>query len=354
MLCVFLFRLSYIHADLSLAGVWSRSSMKRLEANENWTLFDPADVRGLTDLVGDAFVAAYKRFERTGNAMASLPARMLWDIVSGALRESGTPFLMYSDNINGTPLPGISFTVSLMSSVVARNNQSHLGIIKSANLCTEIVQYSSTIETAVCTLGAVCLPQFVRDDNTIDYDDLHRVTKIIVRNLDKLLDNGAYPTTESAVSAFGTRSIRVGVLGLADLFAQIEIPFTSQEAQDINVNISETVYHAALECSCELAEAHGPYDAWIGSPASKGVLQLDMWNVVPSDRWDFAALRRRIAQYGLRHSMLTAQMPTASTAQLLGHSEGIEPYTRCALVRPNIQHLLILSLYVATSCSTVY
>ena len=269
LLCVFLFRLSYIHADLSLAGVWSRSSMKRLEANENWTLFDPADVRGLTDLVGDAFVAAYERFERTGNATASLPARMLWDIVSGALRESGTPFLMYSDNINGTPLPGISFTVSLMSSVVARNNQSHLGIIKSANLCTEIVQYSSTIETAVCTLGAVCLPQFVRDDNTIDYDDLHRVTKIIVRNLDKLLDNGAYPTTESAVSAFGTRSIGVGVLGLADLFAQIEIPFTSQEAQDINVNISETVYHAALECSCELTEAHGPYDAWIGSPASK-------------------------------------------------------------------------------------
>ena len=226
------------------------------------------------------------------------------------------------------PMSPLSVLISPKS---ARNNQSHLGVIKSANLCTEIVQYSSSIETSVCTLAALCLPQFIRDDNTIDYDEIHRVTKIVVRNLDKLIDNGVYPTPESAVSAFGTRAIGVGLPGLADVFAKLEIPFASRPARDINVNISVTIYHAALECSCELAEAHGPYDAWTGSPASKGILQLDMWNTVPSERWDFVSLRGRIAQHGLRNSMLTAQMPTASTAHLLGHSEGIEPYTRYVL-----------------------
>ena len=204
----------------------------------------------------------------------------------------------------------------------------HLGVIKASNLCTEIVQYSSTAETAVCTLAALCLPHYVRTDGTIDYDDLHRVTKIVVRILDKVVDRAHFPTSEAAVSAYSTRSIGIGTQGLADVFAGMELPFTSPQAQDVNIQVAETVYHASLESSCELAEVYGPHDMWDGSPAARGALQVDMWNAEPSDRYDFAALRDRIEQFGLRNSMLTAQMPTASTAQLLGHSEGIEPYTR--------------------------
>ncbi|KAI1786389.1 CBN-RNR-1 protein [Ganoderma leucocontextum] len=299
------YRLRHIFPALWIPNLF----MNRLEANETWSFFDPADVRPLTDLVGDAFVSAYEAYERDGLAIATVPARMLWDVVSGALRESGTPFLMYSDNIN------------------ARNNQMHLGVIKSSNLCTEIVQYSSSIETAVCTLAALCLPRYVRDDNTFDYDELHRVTKMVVRILNKLIDNGRFPTQEASVSAYGTRSLGVGVQGLADVFAIMELPFTSVQARAINIRIFETIYHAALETSCELAEESGPYDMWQGSPASNGHLQVDMWGADTTGRYDFDLLRRRIAQFGLRNSMLTAQMPTASTAQLLGNSEGIEPYT---------------------------
>ncbi|KAI1782644.1 briggsae CBR-RNR-1 protein [Ganoderma leucocontextum] len=287
------YRLRHIFPALWIPNLF----MNRLEANKNWSFFDPADVRPLTDLVGDAFVSAYESYERDGLAIATVPARMLWDIVSGALRES------------------------------ARNNHMHLGIVKSSNLCTEIVQYSSSIETAVCTLAALCLPRYVRDDTTFDYDELHRVTKIVVRILNKLIDDAHFPTQEAAVSAYGTRSIGVGVQGLADVFAIMELPFTSVQARAINIRIFETIYHAALETSCELAEESGPYAMWQGSPASNGLLQVDMWGAEPTNRYDFVGLRQKIAQFGLHNSMLTAQMPTASTAQLLGNSEGIEPYT---------------------------
>ena len=206
----------------------------------------------------------------------------------------------------------------------------HLGVVKASNLCTEIVQHSSTIESAVCTLGALCLPSFVREDGTFDFLQLHRIAKILVRNLDRLIENGHFPTADSAVSAYGTRSLGIGVQGLADVFAKMGYPYTSAEAQDLDVRIAETIYHGALESSCELAERFGPYDKWVGSPASQWVLQLDMWDAEPTDRYDFDLLRDRIVTNGLRNSMLTAQMPTATTAHLLGNSEGIEPYTRCA------------------------
>lgn len=228
----------------------------------------------------------------------------------------------------------------------------HLGIIKASNLCTEIVQHSSVTETAVCTLGALCLPSYVRADGTFNYLELHWVTKILVRNLDKLVDNGQFPTSDSAVSAYGTRAIGIGVQGLADVYAMMEKPYTSSDARDINIRIAETVYHAALESSCELAERFGPYDLWANSPASRRVLQLDMWDEEPTDRYDFDLLRDRIVRNGLRNSMLTAQMPTASTAHLLGNSEGIEPYTRC--VDCVLQCRPILTICAAMSCSTAY
>lgn len=248
----------------------------------------------------------------------------------------------------------LSAALTVFSAV--RNNHMHLGVIKSSNLCTEIIQYASSIETAVCTLSALCLPQYIRDDKMFDYNELHRVTKIIMRNLDKVIDNATFPTTESAVSAYGTRSISIGSQGLTDVFAIMELPFTSPEARAINVRISETIYHAALESSCELAELKGPYDMWQDSPACRGVLQVDMWDTETSDRYDFAVLRRRIVQHGLRNSMLTAQMPTAATAQLLGNSEGIEPYTRCGLQYQVLStctksnYLRIPVIYCSTVC----
>nr|VWO98948.1 N/A [Ganoderma boninense] len=311
----------------SIAAFWSRTShhrtssataflpiwhtdvsMRRLDANEMWTLLDPMQAPGLDGLYGDAFDCAYEAYEAQGLATSTLPARVLWDVIADGIRESGTPFLMYGDNVN------------------AKNNQMNLGPIGASNLCTEIVQYSSTVETAVCTLASICLPRYLRGDGTLDYAEIHRVTKLVVRYLDRLIDLNDYPTTESAVSAYRTRSLSVGVQGLADLLGYMEVPFTSLEGRAINSSIFETVYHAALESSCELAEQFGPHDSWQGSPAQQGVLQIDMWGAEPSDRYDFDSLRENIRRNGLRNSVLTAQMPTASTAQLFGNSEGTDPH----------------------------
>ena len=207
----------------------------------------------------------------------------------------------------------------------------HLGLIKASNLCTEIVQFSSTVETAVCTLASICLPRYLRADGTMDYTELHRVTKRLVRALDKLIDLADYPMSDCAVSAYRTRSIAIGTQGLADVFARLEFPFASARARALNRRIFETICHASLESSSELAETLGPYDAWVHSPAQQGVLQVDMWEADTSDHYDFDALRTQIVRTGLRNSVLTAQMPTASTAQLFGNSEGIDPYIRCAL-----------------------
>ena len=204
----------------------------------------------------------------------------------------------------------------------------HLGLIKASNLCTEIVQYSSTIDTAVCLLASICLPRFVRRDGTIDYPGIRRVAKFAVLSLDRLVELGTYPTSDAAVSAFCTRPIGIGVQGIADVFTELEKPFTSSVARAISRDVAETIYFGALEASCELAETLGPHDAWEGSPAHRGVLQIDMWDADVSGEYDFGALRERIRVHGLRNSVLTAQMPTASTAQLFGNSEGVDPSLR--------------------------
>lgn len=212
-----------------------------------------------------------------------------------------------------------------------KNNQSHLGIIRTSNLCTEIVQYSSTTETAVCTLGSIAVARFVRPDRTYDFESLQTTVRLAVLCLDRLIDKNTYPTEASKQSAHDTRSLGVGVQGLADAFMASRMPFDSTAAKDLNRAIFETIYYAAYDTSCELARLHGPYPVYPNSPASRGVLQHDMWpDVVLSGRHDFAALRKRIHTYGLRNSMLTAQMPTASTAKLLGNFDGAEPYTRQA------------------------
>lgn len=210
-----------------------------------------------------------------------------------------------------------------------RSNHSHLGTVKSSNLCTEIVQVSSQHRTATCILASVALPKFILPGNTgIDYPQLHDVVKAIVRNLDRLLDMSDYPHTSSQDSASDTRALGIGVQGLADVFALLELPFGSDDARRLNVRIFETIYHAALESSSELARQLVPYPSYAGSPASRGILQIDMWDSTPTGLHDFGSLRRHISEYGLRHSMLTAQMPTSSSSQILGHSEGVDPYIR--------------------------
>lgn len=209
-----------------------------------------------------------------------------------------------------------------------KNNQKHLGTIHATNLCTEIVQHISRDTTAVCTLSSIVLPSFVTEDEEFDFDALHRITKIVVRNTDRVIDINEYPTPQARRSAEDTRAMGVGVQGLADVFMMMHIPYDSDDAVRLNRKIFETIYHAALDESCDLARSNGAYPKWPGSPASNLQLQFDLWNVVPSTRYDWAALKARMATYGLRHSMLTAQMPTAATSQLIGVNDGTEPYTR--------------------------
>ena len=195
-------------------------------------------------------------------------------------------------------------------------------------MCTEIMQYSTPAQPAACVLASIALPRFVQADCSFDFDTLHDVTKLVVRNTDRLIDMSAYPSDAAAASAQNTRAIGIGVQGLADTFMAMGLPYSSDRARDLNVDIFETIYHAALETSCELAKAEGPYPAWPDSPAAAGELYFDMWPVALRRRFDFDSLRSRIAKFGLRNSLLTAQMPTASTARILGNSQGIEPYDR--------------------------
>ncbi|KAI0711641.1 alpha subunit of ribonucleoside diphosphate reductase [Earliella scabrosa] len=283
--------------------------MQRLRDNADWLLFDPVDVPDLVDAYGDRFSDLYEHYAQTVVPMATVPSAELWRSICEAQTETGGPFLMFQDNIN------------------RRNVQRHLGVVKSSNLCTEIVQVSSPSEPAVCTLASVALPRFIRCDGTYDFDMLHLVTKLAVRNTDILLDTAKFPVGAAATSVNRTRPIGIGVQGLADVFMILGIPYGSSAAKDINIDIFETVYHAALEASCELAKTKGPYPAWAGSLASEGILHSDMWPISLRNRYDFVELRNEIVKHGLRNSVLTAQMPTASTSHLLGNSEGVEPYS---------------------------
>ncbi|KAJ2740552.1 ribonucleotide-diphosphate reductase subunit rnr1 [Coemansia sp. BCRC 34301] len=284
--------------------------MRRVIDGGQWSLFCPHEAPGMQEAWGDDFDALYEKYERTpGLARQTIDAQKLWYAILDAQIETGNPFMLYKDACN------------------RKSNQQNLGTIKCSNLCTEIVEYSDPNEVAVCNLASIALPSFVASATEYDFQKLHDVTKVITRNLNRIIDINFYPVPETRTSNMRHRPIGVGVQGLADAFLQMRMPFDSAEARGLNRDIFETIYHAALEASCELAREHGPYESYAGSPASKGVLQPDMWGQATSDRWDWATLRSDIARWGLRNSLLVAPMPTASTSQILGFNECFEPYT---------------------------
>ena len=285
--------------------------MERVKAGGKWTLMCPDECPGLADVHSEEFATLYTRYEEEGRGRKSVLARELWFQILDAQMETGTPYLLYKDAAN------------------RKSNQQNLGTIKSSNLCTEIMEYSDKDETAVCNLASIALPMFVNTYyNNIDHKKLHEVTKIVTRNLNNVIDINYYPTEKTRRSNMRHRPIGLGVQGLADTFLMLGLPFCSDDAKRHNREIFETIYHAALEASCELAEEYGPYETFAGSPASKGQLQFDMWNVTPdSGRYDWSDLKSRIQANGLRNSLLLAPMPTASTSQILGYNECIEPIT---------------------------
>lgn len=307
------------------------NSMQRLREGGKWSLFDPADVPLLLTTHGEEFTAAYEFYERGNSSMDTTSAIDLWNVVCRAQQESGTPFVMYQDSINGKPIMSLYMCLSCSRlRTIAKNNHSHLGIIQSSNLCTEIVQFCSTDQTAVCTLASLSLPRFVLPDHAFDLQALHDTTELATLTTNAFVDHNDYPTDAARRSALDTRALGIGTQGLADTFMACNYPFDSTAARVLNREIFETIYHAAYQTSCALAEQDGPYPLYAGSPAARGILQHDMWQSAPlSGRNDFDSLRQRIAVYGLRNSMLTAQMPTASTAKLLGNFDSVEPYTRC-------------------------
>lgn len=296
--------------DLFYALWISDLFMKRVEKNENWTLFCPNEAPGLADVYGDEFEELYHQYEREGRGRETIRAQKLWYAILEAQTETGNPFMLYKDAAN------------------RKSNQKNLGTIRSSNLCTEIIEYSSPDEVAVCNLASMALPAFV-DVNRGEYDfkQLHEVTQVVVRNLNKIIDRNHYPVEEARRGNFRHRPIGVGVQGLADAFLALRLPFDSPEAKLLNKQIFETIYHAALTASCSLAKKLGPYSSYEGSPVSQGILQYDMWNVTPTDLWDWAALKEDIAAHGVYNSLLVAPMPTASTSQILGNNECFEPYT---------------------------
>ena len=329
--------------DLFYALWVSDLFMERVKSNAKWSLFCPNECVGLDNACGDSFKALYEKYEVDGKARKIVNARDLWFKILDSQMETGTPYILYKDAAN------------------KKSNQQNLGTIKSSNLCTEIIEYSDATETAVCNLASIALPSFVNESTKqFDYDKLHEVTKVVTNNLNRVIDINFYPTEKTIKSNLSHRPIGIGVQGLADTFILMDIPFCSDEATTVNKMIFETIYHASLEKSNEIAIARnkminellsedpiskhmnqydyklldspnknllGTYSSFDGSPTSKGILQFDMWNVVPSDRYDWDALKQSIIKNGLRNSLLVAPMPTASTSQILGFNECFEPFT---------------------------
>lgn len=283
--------------------------MRRVENNQDWSLMCPHDCPGLDDVWGEEFEALYERYEKEGRARKVVKAQQLWYAVIESQTETGTPYMLYKDACN------------------RKSNQQNLGTIKCSNLCTEIVEYSSVNEVAVCNLASLALNMYVTADRSYDFNKLADVTRVAVKNLNKIIEVNYYPVPEAEYSNKKHRPIGIGVQGLADAFIMMRYPFESEEAQTLNIQIFETIYYAALDASCDLAKELGPYESYQGCPVSKGILQYDMWNVTPTDLWNWKDLKEKIAKYGVRNSLLIAPMPTASTAQILGNNESIEPYT---------------------------
>jgi ribonucleoside-diphosphate reductase alpha subunit len=308
--------------------------MQRVKDNGDWTLMCPDECPGLSDVYGEEFEDLYTSYEKSGKGRRTVKARELWFRVLDAQMETGTPYLLYKDAVN------------------KKCNQKNLGTIKSSNLCCEITEYSDEDETAVCNLASIALPAFIKDapdgssEKVFDYELLHSVARTVTYNLNRIIDVNFYPTDKTRRSNKRHRPIGIGVQGLADVFMMMNTTFTSDKARIINKNIFETIYHAALEESCNIAKTEGTYESFDGSPASYGILQFDMWNVNPSEneqRYDWNEMKEDIKMHGLRNSLLVAPMPTASTSQILGYNECIEPITSNIYNRRTIAGEFILA-----------
>jgi ribonucleoside-diphosphate reductase alpha chain len=282
--------------------------MKRVEENGDWSLFCPNEAPGMSECWGEDFEKLYTQYEAAGKARKKIKAQELWFAILESQIETGTPYLLYKDAVN------------------RKSNQQNLGTIKSSNLCTEIMEYTSKDEVAVCNLASLALPRFVNGES-FDFEKLYEVTYQATKNLNCIIDNNYYPIEEARNSNMRHRPIGLGVQGLADVFILLRLPFESDLAKMLNKNIFETIYFAAMTASKDLAKEQGAYQTFKGSPLSKGVFQFDMWGVEPSDRHDWNTLRKEVIQFGVRNSLLVAPMPTASTSQILGNNECFEPYT---------------------------
>ena len=300
--------------DLFYALWISDLFMKRVEDNGNWSLFCPNEAPGLAECFGQEFEKLYERYEAEGRARKTIKAQELWFAILEAQIETGTPYMLYKDAANG------------------KSNQQNLGTIKSSNLCTEILEYTSADEVAVCNLASLALPRFV-NEGKFDFEKLYEVTYQVTRNLNRIIDNNYYPIEEAKRSNLRHRPIGLGVQGLADVFILLRLPFESDLAKMLNQNIFETIYFAGMTASKDMAKEQGAYETFAGSPLSKGLFQFDLWNVKPSSRHDWDTLRTEVIQHGVRNSLLVAPMPTASTSQILGNNECFEPYTSNIYVR---------------------
>lgn len=285
--------------------------MKRVQEDSQWTLMCPNECPGLPDTHSEEFEKLYTKYEKEGKGRKTIKARELWEKITESQIETGTPYMLYKDAAN------------------RKSNQQNLGTIRSSNLCTEIIEYTSPDEVAVCNLASIALPMFVKD-GAFDHKELFRITKRVTKNLNKVIDRNYYPVVEAQNSNFRHRPIGLGVQGLADTFIKLRLPFTCDEAKKLNQDIFETIYFAAVTASMEEAKEDGPYETYKGSPISEGKFQYNLWGLKDEDlsgMWDWAKLRNQVLKHGVRNSLLVAPMPTASTSQILGNNECFEPYT---------------------------
>lgn len=290
--------------------------MKRVQEDGEWTLMCPNECPHLFDTYGDEFEKLYEGYEKVGKGRKTIKARLLWEKILESQIETGTPYMLYKDAVN------------------RKTNQKNLGVIRSSNLCTEIMEYTAHDEIAVCNLASIAMPMFISEDEQgkkyFNHKKLYEVTKKVTKNLDTVIDRNYYPVKEAENSNLRHRPVGIGIQGLADAFILLRLPFTSDEAKQLNQDIFETLYFAAVTASMEIAKANEPYSTFKGSPMSEGEFQFNMWNVSEDDlsgRWDWKKLRKNVMKHGVRNSLLVAPMPTASTSQILGNNEAFEPYT---------------------------
>ncbi|SHJ74697.1 ribonucleoside-diphosphate reductase alpha chain [Reichenbachiella agariperforans] len=283
--------------------------MQRVKENGEWTLMCPHECPGLAEVHGEEFEKLYTKYESEGRGRKTIKAQDLWFEILESQIETGTPYMLFKDAAN------------------KKSNQKNLGTIKSSNLCTEIIEYTSPDEVAVCNLASIALPMYINENNEFDHQKLYDITYVITKNLNKVIDVNYYPVPEAKNSNMRHRPIGIGVQGLADTFMKLRMPFDSPESRKLNSEIFETIYFASMTASKDIAKVEGAYETFKGSPVSKGIFQYDMWNVTPTDRWDWTSLKQEVKKHGVRNSLLLAPMPTASTSQILGNNECFEPYT---------------------------